>query len=702
MNKDTFNILHADAEKALSENRFLDALNAIGGMLSSVGSWEQQEELSDLKESYGMLLDCMARGMEDPERGRLLGQFMRRACDLSGEAARSFLLRDPQSGHYAATWHTLQRMQGPLAVAELPQSSCSFRHLFDCTWTSGRWAAADAAAAREIVDGTHFPEAGKCLFLSAATLAALSFFDPAKAEFLLHCTQTESPVLRARALAGAALVCVKHAGRLRFYPEIGMLASLMADDPKFAEALFALQTQLLLSLETKKIEKSLREEILPEVMKNMPRFKFGKSVGIDEMAGKIGEMELNPEWDADGKPSKLGKKMRELAEMQQRGADVFMASFSMMKQKFPFFSVAANWFHPFSPDHPDLRDTFKGRNALFLQFLAGGNLCDSDKYSFGLMLAGMPAAQAEMLQGQLQGAFEAGGQAVQEAAGPLSLRHHLRIYVQDLYRYFKLFRHADPHDDPFRLNLLLTDCKPFAAVLSSEDRLQALADFAFAEKSYGHALHLYALLPSRSLTAEDYQKMGYCHQQEKDFAKAADAYERANLLQAGSRWTLRQLGNCHYALGHLDLALRYYEELERLMPEDTALLLRIGECHIRAGEYEEALGSLFKADYLAPDVPGTVRALAWCSLLAGRQEQCHRYYDKLLALTPTPADCLNAGHAAWLRGDVPAAVGLYRRSLKAEGKDFAPADFFAEDAEILLRQGKTEEELRLMVDILNK
>ena len=109
----------------------------------------------------------------------------------------------------------------------------------------------------------------------------------------------------------------------------------MADVPSFISELELIQAQLFLSLETKRIEQNLRDEIIPRMMDRMRHPKIDRSLGLDELKDKLSEIDLNPEWEEDGTPSKLAEHMKEFVELQQRGADMYLSSFKMLKQRFP-------------------------------------------------------------------------------------------------------------------------------------------------------------------------------------------------------------------------------------------------------------------------------------------------------------------------------------------------------------------------------
>ena len=85
--------------------------------------------------------------------------------------------------------------------------------------------------------------------------------------------------------------------------------------------------QLLRSQETEKIDKKMREEIIPEMMKNvgiMRNMKFG----FEEIAE---ENDRNPDWEKAFEESGLGDKIREMNELQLEGADVYMSTFAQLK-----------------------------------------------------------------------------------------------------------------------------------------------------------------------------------------------------------------------------------------------------------------------------------------------------------------------------------------------------------------------------------
>lgn len=170
------------------------------------------------------------------------------------------------------------------------------------------------------------------------------------------------------------------------------------------------------------------------------------------------------------------------------------------------------------------------------------------------------------------------------------------------------------------------------------------------------------------------------------------------MLKPHSKWTIKRLATCARTTGNYEKALDYYTQLEEFLPEDADVAIHQAESLICMQRYDEAFKYLFKANYLNPQSTLATRALAWCSLLTGKYEQAEKYYQKVLAQSPTPTDYLNAGHTAWLQGHIAEAVSRYRKSLNNETHTL---NFIKEDEDLLKRAGLTNEDLAMMRDALS-
>ncbi len=701
----TYTYLLSDARSALKARRLRSALGSLRGLAVMLHDTATADELDTLTTSYAIMLDYMERGAADPERRKLYHSFTRRVWELSDTLARRGLLTD-KTAFYTTTRATLVNLLGTEPrLPHLLTPDTSARNVFDTLWTSGAWTAEDEAAVAVYLGATEVSDDLKLLALSAITLAAMAYFDIAKVRTLISLVGSPDLAQRVRALVGLTFVLMTHRDRLDAYPEeTGRLKALTSGDEHFTADIEALQTQLFLSLETQRIERDLQEKLIPKMMKRIEHLRLDRSLGLDELKDKLATADLNPEWEADGQPSDLAKYMTEFVELQQRGADMYMSSFKMLKQRFPFFQAACNWFYPFTLAHPDIPEAARRSDTLRLM-LRGAGLCDSDKYSFAFMVALMPGTKATDMLGiaGVEGAQQADVDRIIEGldqaheGGTRSdrVRELMRSYVQGFYRFTRLFIHRESFVDPFRTDPFLADLAPYAHLLTDGTFVARMAEVAFQDKTYALALSLYRRMNHGPLGAEHWQKMGFCAEQTGDLKQALNAYTMANDLKPASTWTLRHLANTIRQLGSYDFAFDVYKQLAQLLPDDAGVAMRQAECLIHLERYEEAFHFLFKADYLSEGPSPALRALGWCSLLTGKIEQAEKYYRRILdEQDPGPADWLNAGHAAWLSGHTAEAIARYRKALPADH----PEDFLKEDADLLHSRGLTDDDLALMTD----
>lgn len=693
MKANTPKYLLDDARKALKEHHLLSALDSLRGTANSLKAWNEAEKIDSIYDAYKILLDYLGKGADDPERNKMYAGFVRSSYEMCDTLERAYELAD-EASYYATNFRTMQNLgYAHLSLAELLHKTTSPRVIFDYIWLSGKFSADDEITISDLLNNDDFKVHEKCIILSALTLSGMRYFDVAKYRLLLDNSLVSDARLRVRAMVGLLFIHFSHADRLTQYPDVYARLQLMADVPSFISELELIQAQLFLSLETKRIEQNLREEIIPRMMDRMRHLKIDRSLGLDELKDKLSEIDLNPEWEEDGTPSKLAEHMKEFVELQQRGADMYLSSFKMLKQRFPFFNVASNWFWPFTYDHPELPKNLAG-NAMLGMLINHAELCDSDKYSFCLMTEHLPQGDANLLKEQMGGSLSELMKAQHTVPAEANFKNELRSYVQDFYRFCNLFIHREAFTNPFQSNLFIVDHKPFDQLLDDREFLIRMADFAFKDKSYEVAKTLLQRIPLKERPADACQKLGYCYEQEHNYTDAARTYALANDLKPRSAWTLRRLAATQRNLGQYDEALKAYNELADIYPENATVALRQAECYIYLKDYDTAFKFLFKADYLSPESGNAERALAWCSLLTGKYEQAEKYYLKVINNQPSQADWLNAGHTAWLMKQMPLAIERYRKALSDDKK----TDFLSNDAELLMKAGLTADDLAIMTD----
>ena len=118
-------------------------------------------------------------------------------------------------------------------------------------------------------------------------------------------------------------------------------------------------------------------------------------------------------------------------------------------KRFTFFNELSNWFVPFYIDHPEISNLIDmtGQNRFLKVMVEKGPFCNSDKYSFVYafqqVLDRIPENMREKLN---RGEASISEMNIEEMESATYLR---RTYLQDLYRFFRLFPQREEFVDPF-------------------------------------------------------------------------------------------------------------------------------------------------------------------------------------------------------------------------------------------------------------
>ena len=587
MDKSTFDILYKDMIESLRAHRLLDALNALSGLIP------ESEELAVTREDYIRLLDYFKQGLPDPDRETLFLQFINKAFLLSDKAKYDFL--KTQLGTCFNRLYTLRETD------EFYQIAAS------APYDRGAYEQVSARLKDETL-----AEAQKQTILSALTLSVVYLFDAYKIQLLLENVTSSVLKIRARALSGLVLGCILHYDRLSRHVDLTARLQLLADVPDFCRDLLTMQLQLMRTAWTKKDESKLRDEIMPDIYRAASKMTQGKNLDFtnpDELAN----LDLNPAWASDEEVDNIGKKMQALADMREQGVDTFYTTFAQISRTHAFFSDIKNWFTPFSLQHSvfgDRGESLSGQSGLFEMHAAG----DTEKFGMFLMIDQLSSGQLDGIKQNIRQINEqqaALQDKIHQTDVVQTIAEEIRFCMQDLYRFFSLYRYRDKDANPFASFLSMVDLPLFKPILQTKEALVLLGNYAFREQEWTLAVSLFQKLDATIQGPEIFEKSGYCCQQLKEWDRAIIYYERANLMRPDSAWTLRQLSVVCVQAAQYDKALKVFKQLEMLEPENANILLRYGECLILAGESEAAFEKLFKSDYLHSDARST-KALTWC------------------------------------------------------------------------------------------
>lgn len=719
------------ANTFLQDERLKQAIEILGESIEEINNWELRTRYTEIETAYRYMLDYFSIGMPDPDRQRL-------RCELIGKC---YMLNDEiaiarESEHSLSVYSQHRRKYKNSTDAErlriqlaenaanlsvtniLPESERksinreladqhekllaeAFMRIWCCTNPT-------KSTLNEIYSLLTERKIGindRATLVSAVTLGMLKCFDPQKAVMLCNLSMHDESDIAVRALTGLVIILTANEKRIKYYPALNAALESLKENTTILKRIETTQIQLLRSRETQKIDKKMREEIIPAMMKN-PNIGSNK-IGID----LIKEMEdegQNPEWKAWIEQDKIKDKIEEMTKWQIEGADVYMSTFSQLK-RFPFFNELVNWFRPFDNVVPQISEILPSNRNISKSILgaicSSRQFCNSDKYSFCFAFGQVPNEQREMLMQQI----DSGEDETHDTSNEVPTEKEAEItgnqYIQDLYRFFKLSHFRHDFSDPFTLSLNLLESQSLSFLLDRSNSILKTFNYLIEKEYYTEAYNCGVMYEAKDCDsrhdAQFYQKMGYSLQKQGEYRKAIDYYTKADIVKPDTLWTIRHMAQCYRLLGEFNNALHYYETAEEIAPENMSLLFQTGECLASLKRYEEAFGRFFKVEYLRPESLRAKRAIAWCSFVTGQDEQSRCYYEKILSSKKAKSeDYMNAAHVEWVSNNRKRAIELYRQAKELYQSNDRLIENIFMDKEILIARGTSEDELLLLRDIL--
>lgn len=724
-----------DIFQLLEEGRLKEALTQLQAISMQTNQWALRNRIESTLMAYGYMLQYAGQGMDDPNRNNFYRQTLRTAYELTDETNVALMAQKTSALFYdrirtfaiqpAKTYAELQLQleaytedssTAPLLYhdenrRQVEMDKINQTHeqalteLFDKTWTTVLWSETEAQEAAGLLASMLVNANDIAVMVSAATLSLLRVFDAKKFGFLLDAYRYNSLQVSQRAIVGMVIALSKHTDRIQLYPSLISRLSLLCEEEDFQKNLYTIQMQLLITRETSKIDKKMREEIIPEMIKNSkklndPKFRFDETEDAEDR---------NPEWEEWIDKSGLTEKIKEMGEWQMAGADVYMSSFAQLKH-YPFFNQISHWFYPFDLNLPllaPLKKDFESSIFSPLRLIVSSDyFCNSDKYSFCLAMLGMPKAMKDMSMQQLEEQARMNEEHRDKLEQLLQKQTEAkgisRQYIQDLYRFFKLWMRHHEEEDIFQWKFNLWENPLLGNSLQQEDVTKELADYLLQKEYMDEAYSLYEkLMDKHTQTAEVFQKAGYIQQKLKHYEKAIQHYKRADILQPDNVWTNKHLAQCNKLDGNMPQALEYYRKVEAAQPDNLNIALQIGQCLVRMGNYTEALSYFYKVEYLEKNPDNARRAIAWCSFITRKYEEALKYYYLIIEQSsPKAEDWLNVGHVHLVTGNIRQAIEAYRKAQPFFNSHGELVRTFMKDRKDLLQAGISEEELAIVLDLL--
>ena len=714
----------------LSKRQLSEAFKNLNKLATALQNWKTLETLNELETNYKLMLHYMFEGVEDSQRDMVYSNLLRSLYEITDDVSDELLKQESSNIYYERV--RIGELRTPISISDF---QAQFKNLsesralvdlleegenkqtkineiaikreriatemFNTIFISPRTSESVLNEYKEFIDSEDVPLREKCLLISAATLSLIHRFDSRKVQLLMHAASVENIQIKSRALVGLVITMQMYDSRWQFYTELQSQLAILSEDPDFKTHILKIILQLIRSRETEKISRKMTEEIIPEIMRinNLA----GKKLNLDELMGDGDLSDKNPEWKKELEESGLANKLQEYSNLQLEGADVFHSTFASLKS-FPFFSEMANWFLPFDPQYSQLAPIFGDTaNASLLKtaIVDSNQMCNSDKYSFCLSLLQVPASHRESLLGKMHAESEDFKQLQREAAelnAKLNEEVASNLYIQDLYRFFKLNSYRSSFVDIFGLKLNFHEKESLKPLISDYESLRQIALYCFDKNYLTEALSIFEEIKH---IGEDniWQKIGYCKQMLEDMDGALEAYLHADLLTPNNSWILRRIANIYRTMKQPQKAIDFYQKALNITPDNMSLELNIGHCYLELKDYDKALNSYFKVELTdSKNAKKAWRPIAWTALLQRKFELSQKYYQIILADKPSIHDYLNAGHTELCIGNKKQAVEYYKKAINEETEFDQFIEILMADKGTLIELGVDESIFKFLPD----
>ena len=647
---------------------------AISKMENFLSAWPERNTdalLAQIKGDYLLMVDYWRRGASDPERPAIYQRLLQRMYVLWSNVQHYHSMRnqpflsslytrvrkEQREWTLASIRSEMENFVSSVALLQLEpeherqqKSEALYRdhqqqmsRLFEYVLTSRQWTDHVGSAFADMLTSPTVDTIDQQLLVSAITLSGLMHFDMSKLRTLVEVFRlSQDEAVRQRALVGWLLAMNDDFAAV--YPEQHELVAELLEDDAVCQQVTELQIQFVYCMNEQRDTDTIRHEIMPDLMENNS-FRV-TSKGIEEVDDDPLEDVLHPD-AADERMEKLERSFRRMADMQKQGSDIYFGGFSQMK-RFPFFYDMSNWLVPFYRQHPDIAQQAKSMEGVKLieRMLDKGPFCSSDKYSlvlvFQQVLNRMPDNLRQMLK---QGEATMAGEMPddEELHSPAFIR---RLYLMDLYRFFRLFPHRS------ELPILFADkfALPEPALFFGSD---ILCDTPLDR----YKPDVVRMLLKHGYNAGEVLRTFTDDMKNAQYFVWLQDYDRALELEPYHVHALLGRAREKYEEGFYDEALADYEKLLEKRPDNKGILLKKAACLLELNDNEGALKILFKLNYEQPEDESTNRVLAWALLCDNRLEQADRLYRKLMeADRPDKNDVWNAGYCLWLQGHIDEAA----------------------------------------------
>lgn len=546
--------------------------------------------------------------------------------------------------------HDLSKEEQDQASARLYQEWEEYREkIFGRFVSSGHWTDEECAAVKDTILSPTVDSLTSQLLVSAITLSAATVFDMGKFTLLYDIyRQTDDDEVKVRALLGWLLVSM-NSSYYEQQPDFRSFAEQLTEDCKNDQDLLAdiIKAQKMLAVTvfseqksidyTNDIMSSLSKRFLGDLknkvadlldadedMRNL--FEIDEDEEISEEESPIRSVDINTDEDGVDNLNVDVDSPLSMDEMMDKGIDILLPQFKMLRDQTDFFTHLYNWFMPFYLKNPHVTEAlgFVDEKRKFCKaFCSTARSCPADAYSLANLIISHPNEIPENIvdcyddpEDEGDGSEPADEEEIVNEFFKEPGEHRakrIRInYIRNLLRFSKFYT---AKDEIFNILDELDDDKPAYAVLAGplfQDEFfdkyrMAIARYSFRREFPDLVEVMLEGVPCDTLEMH-FMKGWVCMQKGDDHSlrMAVDHFKKMLKIKPDMKQVYLQLGICYRNLIQVD---EYLENFDKLMEfkdsfsEEELFELKLDKLKfiVMNNRFEEAMPLAYELDYTHPE-----------------------------------------------------------------------------------------------------
>lgn len=546
--------------------------------------------------------------------------------------------------------HDLSKEEQDQASARLYQEWEEYREkIFDRFVSSGYWNDEECAVVKDTILSPTVDSLTSQLLVSAITLSAATVFDMGKFTLLYDIyRQTDDDEVKVRALLGWLLVSM-NSSYYEQQPDFRSFAEQLTEDCKNDQDLLAdiIKAQKMLAVTvfseqksidyTNDIMSSLSKRFLGDLknkvadlldadedMRNL--FGIDEDEETSEEESPIRSVDINTDEDGVDNLNVDVDSPLSMDEMMDKGIDILLPQFKMLRDQTDFFTHLYNWFMPFYLKNPHVTEAlgFVDEKRKFCKaFCSTARSCPADAYSLANLIISHPNEIPENIvdcyddpEDEGDGSEPADEEEIVDEFFKEPGEHRakrIRInYIRNLLRFSKFYKEKD---ELFTILDELDDDKPAYAVLAGplfQDEFfdkyrMAIARYSFRREFPDLVEVMLEGVPCDTL--EMHFMKGWACMQKGDnhsLRMAVDHFKKMLKIKPDMKQVYLQLGICYRNLIQVD---EYLENFDKLMEfkdsfsEEELFELKLDKLKfiVMNNRFEEAMPLAYELDYTHPE-----------------------------------------------------------------------------------------------------